>query len=100
MLKVDTAAILLLRTEGDELVAWAAQGLEEEVELGIRIPVGKGFAGKIVAEGKPLIIDDVSKADVYNPLLREKGIKSLLGVPTRGSGPADWRASCWHVGTR
>ncbi len=80
-LNVDTAAILLLRTEGNELVAWAAQGLEEEVELGVRIPVGKGFAGKIAVEGKPLIIDDVSKADVYNPLLREKGIKSLLGVP-------------------
>ncbi len=47
----------------------------------MRIPVGKGFAGKIVAEGKPIIVDDVSQADVYNPLLREKGIKSLVGVP-------------------
>ena len=81
VLNVDTVAILLLRTEGDELVAWAAQGLEEEVDLGVRIPVGKGFAGKIVAEGKPIIIDDVSQADVFNPLLREKGIKSLVGVP-------------------
>lgn len=81
VLNVDTAAILLLRTEGDELVAWAAQGLEEEVELGVRIPVGKGFAGKVVAEVRPVIIEDVSQADIYNPLLREKGIKSLLGVP-------------------
>ena len=80
-LSVDTASILLLETDEDELVAWAAQGLEEEVERGVRIPVGKGFAGKIVAEGKPLIIPDVDQADVYNPLLREKGIKSLLGVP-------------------
>ena len=80
VLNVDTVAILLLRQEGDELVAWAAQGLEEEVELGVRIPLGKGFAGK-VAQGKPIIIEDVSQADVYNPLLREKGIKSLLGVP-------------------
>ena len=48
-LSVDTASILLLETEEDELVAWAAQGLEEEVELGVRIPVGKGFAGRIVA---------------------------------------------------
>jgi PAS domain S-box-containing protein len=79
--EVDTVAILLLRKEGDELVAWAAQGLEEEVELGIRIPIGQGFAGRIVAQGRPIIIDDISQADVYNPLLREKGIKSLLGVP-------------------
>lgn len=81
VLNVDTVAILLLRTEGDELVAWAARGLEEEVELGVRIPVGRGFAGNIIAQGQPIIIDDVSQADVFNPLLREKGIKSLLGVP-------------------
>ncbi|HUS10468.1 MAG TPA: response regulator [Pyrinomonadaceae bacterium] len=81
VLNVDTVAILLLRTEGDELVAWAAQGLEEEVELGVHIPVGVGFAGRIVAQGKPIVIDDISQADVFNPLLREKGIKSLLGVP-------------------
>jgi PAS domain S-box-containing protein len=81
VLDVDTVAILLLRTEGDELVAWAAQGLDEEVELGVRIPVGVGFAGKVVAEARPVIIEDVSKSDVFNPLLREKGIKSLLGVP-------------------
>ena len=92
---VDTVAILLLRTEGDELVAWAAQGLEEEVELGVRIPIGRGFAGKIVAQGVPIIIDDVSQADVYNPLLREKGIKSLLGVPLFVEGRA---IGVLHVG--
>jgi PAS domain S-box-containing protein len=81
VLDVDTVAILLLETEGDELIAWAAQGLEEEVELGVRIPVGKGFAGRIVAENKPSVVPDVSQSDVYNPLLREKGITSLLGVP-------------------
>ena len=81
VLEVDTVAILLLRAEGDELVAWAAHGLEKEVELGVRIPVGKGFAGRVVAQGQPIIIDDTSQADLYNPLLRESGIKSLLGVP-------------------
>jgi len=85
-LGVDTVSILLLETEEDELVAWAAQGLEEEVELGVRIPVGKGFAGRIVAEKRPLIVPDVDVADVYNPLLRKKGIKSLLGVPLLVAG--------------
>jgi PAS domain S-box-containing protein len=95
VLEVDTVAILLLRKEGDELVAWAAQGLEEEVELGVRIPVGKGFAGKVIEQGQPIIIDDVSKADIYNPLLREKGIKSLLGVPLFVEGRA---TGVLHVG--
>ena len=81
VLNVDTVAILLLEEEGDELVAWAAHGLEEEVELGVRIPVGKGFAGRVVEENKPRIIRDVDHADVYNPLIKKKGIKSLLGVP-------------------
>ena len=96
VLNVDTVAILLLRTEGDELVAWAAQGLEEEVELGVRIPVGVGFAGRIVAQGKPIVIEDVSQADVFNPLLREKGIKSLLGVPLVVEGRP---IGVLHVGT-
>lgn len=96
VLNVDTVAILLLRTEGDELVAWAAQGLEEEVELGVRIPVGAGFAGRIVAQGKPIVIEDVSQADVFNPLLREKGIKSLLGVPLVVEGRP---IGVLHVGT-
>ena len=81
VLNVDTVAILLLEKDEDELVAWAAQGLEEEVELGVRIPVGKGFAGRVVAENKPRIITDISQADIHNPLIKTKGIKSLLGVP-------------------
>src|SRR4029079_15456221 len=80
----------------NELVAWAAQGLEEEVELGVRIPVGRGFAGNIVAKGKPIIITEVENADVFNPLLREKGIKSLLGVPMMIEGRP---IGVMHVGT-
>jgi len=81
VLRVDTVAILLLESEGDELVAWAAKGLEEEVELGVRIPLGQGFAGRVAETVQPVNIEDTSQADLYNPLLREKGIRSLLGVP-------------------
>lgn len=81
VLEVDTVAILLLEKEGDELVAWAARGLEDEVKRGVRIPVGKGFAGRVVAGGRPIIIENLAEAEVLNPLLREKGIKTLLGVP-------------------
>jgi PAS domain S-box-containing protein len=80
-LHVDTVAILLLEPSGDELVAWVAKGLEEEVELGVRIPPGKGFAGRVAATAQPVYIEDTETADLFNPLLREKGITSLLGVP-------------------
>ena len=81
ILEVDTCAILLLDEETDELVARAALGIEEEVEQGVRIPVGGGFAGRIAAEKRPVILEDVDHAHVLNPLLREKGIKSMFGVP-------------------
>jgi len=96
VLHVDTVAVLLLETEENELVAWAAQGLEEEVEFGVRIPVGRGFAGRIVATAKPIIISEVEKADLFNPLLREKGLKSLLGVPMMIEGRP---LGVLHVGT-
>ncbi|HEX5174840.1 MAG TPA: GAF domain-containing protein [Gaiellaceae bacterium] len=81
ILEVDTCAILLLDEDTNELVARAALGIEEEVQQGVRVPVGGGFAGRIAAEKRPVILDDVDHAHVLNPLLREKGIKSMLGVP-------------------
>ena len=96
LLDADTAACLLLEEETNDLVARAAVGLEEEVERGVRIPVGRGFAGRIAATRQPVVLDDVDHADVLNPLLREKGIKSLLGVPL-GTGPRP--IGVLHVGT-
>jgi K+-sensing histidine kinase KdpD len=81
ILDADTAAFLMLDEISQEVVARAAIGLEEEVERGVRIPLGKGFAGRIAAERRPVVLDDVDHADIVNPILREKGIKSMLGVP-------------------
>lgn len=81
ILAVDTCAILLLDEETNELVARAAVGIEEEVEQGVRIPVGRGFAGRVAATRKPAIVADVDHAEILNPILREKGIKSMVGVP-------------------
>jgi len=81
ILHTDTAAILLLDERGELLHARAARGIEEEVERGVKIPVGKGFAGRIAAERRAITIEDVDHADILNPILREKGIRSLLGVP-------------------
>ncbi|HEX7310231.1 MAG TPA: GAF domain-containing protein [Gaiellaceae bacterium] len=96
ILEVDTCAILLLDEASDELVARAAVGLEEEVEQGVRIPVGGGFAGRIAAERRPILLPDVERAHVLNPILREKGIKTLLGVPLIVH---DTMIGVLHVGT-
>jgi serine phosphatase RsbU (regulator of sigma subunit)/anti-sigma regulatory factor (Ser/Thr protein kinase) len=82
----DTAAILLLDDEGRTLVARAAKGLEEEVERGVRVPVRAGFAGRIASTREPVRIEDVDAADIHNPILREKGLRSLMGVPLMVEG--------------
>ena len=86
LLAVDTAAILMLEPSGEMLRARAAKGIEEEVEQGVRIPVGRGFAGRIAANRAAIAVEDVDHADILNPILREKGIRSLLGVPLLVSG--------------
>jgi signal transduction histidine kinase len=80
-LGTDTSALLMFDREHDDLVARAAKGLEEEVEAGSRIPFGKGFAGRIAATRDVVMIEDVDHSYVLNPILREKGVKSLLGAP-------------------
>jgi signal transduction histidine kinase len=80
-LKVETATILLVDPEAKNLLAAASKGLEEEVEMGIQVPVGQGFAGRVAAEQRPVILHDVEARAVYSPILRQKGLRSLLGVP-------------------
>ena len=86
ILDADTAAVLLLDSSGRQLIATVASGLEEEVVQGVRIPVGRGFAGRVAAERRPVILDRVEHGQVLNPLLLQKGIRSLVGAPllTRG----------------
>jgi signal transduction histidine kinase len=96
ILSVDTCAFLLRDEATDELVARAAVGIEEEVEQGVRIPVGEGFAGRIAASKLPVILDDVDHSDILNPLLRQKGVKSMLGVPLVAAGEA---IGVLHVGS-
>ena len=95
LLRVDTAAVLLLDSS-QQLVATAAKGIEAVVRQGIRIPMGRGFAGRIAAEKQPVIIERVDHTNVRNPIIREYGICSLLGVPLLSSGTV---IGVLHVGT-
>jgi sigma-B regulation protein RsbU (phosphoserine phosphatase) len=96
ILDADTAAVLLLDNSGRQLIATAASGLEEEVSQGVRIPVGQGFAGRIAAGRQPVILDHVDHGNVLNPILLEKGIRSLAGVPLLVHGKV---LGVLHVGT-
>lgn len=94
-LEVDTAALLLLDEDRGVLVARAARGLEEEVRQGVQVPLARGFAGRVAAEVRPIIID-LEHAEVVNPILRQKGIRSMLGVPVHVEGRV---IGVMHIGT-
>jgi phosphoserine phosphatase RsbU/P len=81
VLEADTAAVLLLDRESNELLATAACGIEEEVRQGVRVPVGLGFAGRIAAQRQPVTLNKVDPTTVTNPILWQKGIRVMLGVP-------------------
>src|SRR5689334_5549166 len=95
-LEVDTAAILLLDEDRGVLVARAARGLEEEVRQGVQVPLERGFAGRVAAGRRPIVIEDLRHADVVNPILRQKGIRSMLGVPVHVEGRV---IGVMHVGS-
>ena len=86
VVQADTAAVLLLDGPAGQLVATAASGIEEEVRQGVRIPLGAGFAGRVAASREPVILTTVDHTTVRNPLLVDRGIKSLLGVPLLAGG--------------
>jgi phosphoserine phosphatase RsbU/P len=95
-LQADTAAVLLLDHPNGQLVAAAANGLEEEVQQGTRIPIGRGFAGRIAALGQPVVLNEVTRTTVVNPILLSRGVRSLMGAPLLSDGAV---IGVLHVGT-
>jgi serine phosphatase RsbU (regulator of sigma subunit) len=96
LLDAETAAIMLLDPTGQELVATAASGLEEEVHQGLRVPVGAGFTGRVAALAQPVILDHVDHANVVSHVLVDKRLTSVIGVPMLAGGRV---IGVLHVGT-
>ncbi len=85
---VDTATIMLVRPDGDELESIASLGVKEKQVATLRLKVGEGAAGWIAREGLPLAIADVQGDPrfLYKDLATRKGIVSYLGVPLKAKG--------------
>ncbi len=79
-LSTDTATVLLLSEDRTYLTTRASQGMDEREPEDVRIPLGRGIAGRVAAGAVPLIVDDISRVEVVRPVVRER-IRSLLGVP-------------------
>ncbi len=97
LMAVDEATLLFLDEDGRTLRLVATDGLAETSARAVRIPVGNGFAGRVAAGREALIIDDLAQAELVSPLLRDAGIRSVLGVPLVVDGRL---LGVLHVGSR
>ncbi|GGO74960.1 PP2C family protein-serine/threonine phosphatase [Nocardioides deserti] len=81
----DTSTLLLLDRSGTVLEPAASAGLGRRWRGATHVPVGSGFAGRVAATVEPILIEDVNEQTVLNPVLRDFGLRQLLGVPVLGS---------------
>lgn len=86
MLTVDAAVVLLMDESRSYLVTTVARGMEDAVRQDVRVPVGLGFAGRIATDMNAAILDDLHQEMVPDPLMRDRGFVSLLGVPLVSQG--------------
>jgi serine phosphatase RsbU (regulator of sigma subunit) len=82
--RADGTSFLMLTEDRRELRVQAAEGVEEEMEEPTVVPFGAGASGRIAATGRPLVIDQLSSADVISAALRKR--RSYVGVPVRVRG--------------
>ena len=80
----DTATLLLLDETGTVLEPAASAGLGRRWRGATHVRVGSGFAGRVAAGRKPVVLNEVNVVSVLNPILRDFGVRRLLGVPIFG----------------
>ncbi len=79
-LEADTGAILLVNERG-ELDLRATVGLGDAERRAVSIPVGVGVTGRVAATRETLLIPDLSQVELASPMLRERGINSVVAIP-------------------
>ncbi len=91
----DTATILIVDEAEEALIERESIGFEGP--SGTRVPIGQGFAGRIAATRRHLVVPDISRMNVVNQHLRRAGIVSLAGVPLVADGRL---VGVVHVGSK
>jgi PAS domain S-box-containing protein len=76
----DTATVLMLDEAGGRLEVRACDGIERDMWKFLAVAYGAGVAGAVVAQGRPMVVDDVAAADIVSPIIKER-LRSLMCVP-------------------
>ena len=79
-LRVDSACVLLVARDGEQLELCKCVGVTEEIRDRVRVPMGQGVEGSIAAGALPMRVPEVAAAPVFDPVIRAH-FASLLGVP-------------------
>ncbi|HEY5014919.1 MAG TPA: GAF domain-containing protein [Acidimicrobiia bacterium] len=79
LLECDTVRVLMLDETGRELVESGGTAFDPESPP-LRVPVGRGFAGRVAELGEPIVLDDLSEISVVGELFAS-GVRSAAGVP-------------------
>ncbi|MBI3603174.1 MAG: GAF domain-containing protein [Nitrospirae bacterium] len=87
LVDAEAALLLLLDEPSGDLVCQVAAGEKGAAWKGSRLAAGKGVAGLVARNGKPLIVNDAQ----HDPRVAEArrkgdGIRTLLTVPVRARG--------------
>ncbi|MGN6721997.1 MAG: SpoIIE family protein phosphatase [Marmoricola sp.] len=77
----DTVAIFLVDRTRSVLEPLMDIGLGTAVGRAVRIPIGSGFVGRVAQTRQPVVVPEVDASNVIDPVLLERGVRSLLGVP-------------------
>jgi two-component system, OmpR family, phosphate regulon sensor histidine kinase PhoR len=77
---------MLLDESRGGLVLAASSGLPSTVPLGHIQPVGESVAGRVLATGRGLLLDDVRDGHFVNFVPKERAITSSVVVPLRSQG--------------
>ncbi len=87
LLQVEAGSLLMRDAETDELVVEVTAGPSSANLVGKRLPAGSGIAGRVVREGKPMIVGDVqSDPHWYRGLSEGPVPRSILATPLISRG--------------
>jgi two-component system, response regulator PdtaR len=81
-------SLMLLDTVKKELVIKATQSMNKEYLNKRPLRLGEGIAGKVALENKPMIVENIQKAEEYKfkDIGMKEGLVSMLSVPLHVKG--------------
>ena len=86
VMQAESAVVLLLDQEGDELVFDVTLGVDVEEVEGLRVPLGQGIAGLVAASGQPMAVSNADGDPRIAPEIADALSyvpRSVLCVPLR-----------------